>query len=390
MAFRTAIDSLLRKFEKDFATHNRIEISKQALIHNAHLFAKLSDKKVIPVLKGNAYGHGIEQVALALKDQSFPYIAVDGYFEALKIRKVSHQPVLIMGAIKPENFAKLKYDRFAFVVQDEATIRALGKTGKKVSVHLECNTGMNRYGAPPAELKTLTKLILRYRNLQLEGVMSHLADSDGLTPETVEKAVQAFDKCVETVQKTGAQPTIIHVAQTAGSLRAASRYANTMRLGIGLYGINPFAPDHPAYAKLAKLQPALRLISTITKVIDLKKGDRVSYNYTFAAPKNMMIGVLPLGYYEGVPRALSNAGRVKYKSSYPAIVGRVCMNHTMISLDESTAKAGDEVIVFSSNPNDQNSIDATARAYHLFNYNLLTALSPDIRRILVSSFTYER
>ena len=382
MAIRTSVDAFIRKFEKDFATHNRIEVSKSALLHNAALFARLSGKQVVPVLKGNAYGHGIEQVAAALKDGDFPYVAVDGYFEALRVRKVSRQPVLIMGAIKPENFAKLKYDRLAFVVQDEQTIQALGATGKRIAVHLECNTGMNRYGAGPDELAALTKLILSYPNLTLEGVMSHLADSDGTSKTTVARAVKKFDDCVEAVRNAGAAPTLLHVAQTAGSLRADSKYANAMRLGIGLYGINPFSSGHPVHAKLEELRPALRFVSTITKVIDLKKGDQVSYNYTFTAPKDMRIGVLPAGYYEGIPRALSNAGLISYDNSYLPIVGRVCMNHTMVELTPQ-AKANDEVTVYSADPTSKTSIDQVARNHDLFNYNLLTALSPDVRRVLV-------
>jgi len=383
MTIRTTIDRFISSFEKDFATHNRIEVSKSALVHNFDLFAALSGKQVIPVLKGNAYGHGIEQVATALKDQSLPYIAVDGYFEALRVRKVSQQPVLVMGAIKPENFAKLTYDQFAFVVQDKAAIRALGKTGKHVVVHLECNTGMNRYGAAKTELSELTSLILSYPNLRLEGVMSHLADSDGNNAETVENAVRLFDECVETVRMAGASPTMFHVAQTAGGLKAKSKYATAMRLGIGLYGINPFSPGHLEHSKLVGLRPALQFISTITKTIYLDKGDQVSYNYTFTAPKAMRIGVLPLGYYEGMPRTFSNAGIVKLGASYVAIVGRVCMNHTMINLDGVTAKVGDEAIVFSSDGKNKNSIANAAKQHGLFTYNLLTALSPDVRRILV-------
>ena len=383
MALRSTVDDFLRKFEKDFATHNRIEVSKGALLYNFDLFAELSKKQVIPVLKGNAYGHGIEQAATALKDRKFPYIAVDGYFEALRVRKVSRQPVLVMGAIKPENFKKMRFDGFAFVVQDEATIRALGATKKRVRVHLECNTGMNRYGAEPDEIAHLTKLILGFSNLMLEGVMSHLADSDGDDATTVERAVRLFDTCVETVRAAGASPTMFHVAQTAGSLKAHSRYATAMRLGIGLYGINPFSPKHPAHATLKNLRPALRFVSTITKTIDLKEGDQVSYNYTFTAPKPMKIAILPAGYYEGVNRALSNRGGVSYHEQYLPIVGRVCMNHTMIDLGKNPLHTGDEVIVYSTDPADKNSIDRIARDINLFNYNLLTALSPDVRRVLV-------
>ena len=131
MSIRKHIDTFLRKLEKSYVHHNRIEISRSALLHNLHFFEQLTNLPAIPVLKGNAYGHGITQVAMALKGTKLPYIAVDGYFEALHIREVSRQPVLIMGAISPTNFRNLTYDHFAFVVQDRACIEALAATGKK-------------------------------------------------------------------------------------------------------------------------------------------------------------------------------------------------------------------------------------------------------------------
>lgn len=383
MSIRKQVDTFLRKFEKEFATHNQIAVSQAAIRHNLALFQSISQKPVIPVLKGNAYGHGIEQVATTLKGADIPYIAVDGYFEALRIREVSSQPVLIMGAILPQNFKRMKYDRFTFVVQDEATIAALGKTGRRLKVHLECNTGMNRYGVKFDELEQLITILKRYKNLELEGLMSHLADSDGDDPATVDIAVQQFDSCVEAVRSAGLNPTILHVAQSAGSLKVNSKYATTIRLGVGLYGINPFPRNHQLYHTLQALQPALRLTSTITKVTELDKGDRVSYNYTFTAPKKMRIGVLPLGYYEGVNRSLSNTGYVKIGTKYVPIVGRVCMNHTMINLEGTHAKAGDQVVVYSNKPTDKNAIDTIAQQYGLFNYNLLTSISSDVRRVLV-------
>jgi alanine racemase len=383
MLLRKTIDTLLGTFEKTYKTHNRIEVSQSALLHNVGVFEQLSNLRAIPVLKGNAYGHGITVVAEALKSRKFPYIAVDGYFEALRVRKVSRQPVLIMGAILPSNYPHLRYDNFAFVVQDADSIKALGRTGKRVNVHLEVNTGMNRYGADTDDVTRLTKLILSYPSLTLEGVMSHLADSDGDNRATVDTAVGRFDECVETVRASGGHPTILHVAQSAGSVKADSKYANMFRLGIGLYGVNPFPHGHKLHTKLQDLQPAMRLISTITKVTNLKKGDRVSYNYTFTAPTAVRIGVLPLGYYEGLNRALSNVGTVKIGKQFTPIVGLVCMNHTMISLNNIQAKVGDEVVVYSNKPADKNAVDSIAQEHKLFSYNLLTNLSTDVRRILV-------
>ncbi len=383
MLVRKTVDTLLRKFEKGYATHNRIEVSRSAILHNFDLFTSLDNRQIIPVLKGNAYGHGIPLVAKILKERNVPYIAVDGYFEALRVREVSNQPVLIMGAILPKNYAHLKYNRFAFVVDTPASIHALGTIGKRVKVHLEINTGMNRYGATPQDVIQLTQLILSYKNLELEGVMSHLADSDGTSQSTVVTAVRQFDSCVEAIRKTGAHPKLLHIAQSAGSVRVKSKYANAIRLGIGLYGINPFPMGHQLHSQLKDLQPALRLVSTITKTIMLHKGDRVSYNYTFTAPKAMTIGILPLGYYEGINRQLSNAGIVSINGQYAPIVGRVCMNHAMISLEGVSAKAGTEVTIYSNNPADQNTIETIASTHGLFTYNLLTALSTDVRRVPV-------
>ena len=382
---RRQVTRLLKRFERKFETYNRIEISRTAIRHNLNVMKSVAigEPKIIPVLKANAYGHGIKEVARALVGSGVPYVAVDGYFEALRVREVSKLPVLIMGAIKPQNFAKLNYDKFAFVVGDADTIRAIGKTGKRVKVHLECNTGMNRHGARPDEVSWLTQLILSYKNLQLEGVMSHLATSDGSDQQTVTEAVKLFDACVDVVQQTGAQPSLIHVAQTAGSVRAHSQYANAVRVGMGLYGINPFGHHHPLYHRLSDLRPTLKFVSTITKVNTLQKGDSVSYGYTYTAPKLLEVGVIPVGYYEGIDVALSNTGVVKIDKKFAPIIGRVNMNHTIISLDDVPAKVGTEVVIYSNEPHDPNAIQNIAEAHGLFSYSLLTHLSPDTKRVLV-------
>jgi alanine racemase len=371
--------------EKDFTMPNSIAVSVSALLHNLAFFMSMTGKRVIPVVKGNAYGHGIEQVATALRGKDVPYIAVDNYHEALRVRAVSKQPVLIMGILRPENFAHLRYDHFAFVVQDAATIRALGATSQPVKVHLECNTGMNRYGAQPGEAAALTRLIQSYKNLELEGVMSHLATSDGSDQATIDAAVAGFDACVDLVRSAGARPTMLHVAQTAGSVRAKSAYANTVRIGLGLYGVNPFPPGHDLYETLHPyLRPALTLTSTITKITELEKGSHVGYGYTFTAPKTMNIGVLPLGYYEALDPRLAGRGAIGIGQDVVPIAGRICMNTTMINLDGVDAHVGDEVVVYSNDPAAKNTVEAASNEHGLFRYDMLARLSVDIQRILVS------
>ena len=374
----------LSHFIRGYEVYNTIEVSRKALLFNSEFFKKQTNHQIIPVLKGNAYGHGIEVVAEAIKGQDFPYVAVDGYFESLKVHEVNkHQQVLVMGMIKPKNISRLHLKNKAFVVHDVSSIKAYGDLHKPIKLHLEINTGMNRYGISKNELAEYLKLIASYPKLMLEGVMSHLADADGADENTVNDALKLFEQCVEQIRDAGFTPTYIHIGQSAGSMRLKSKIINASRIGIGFYGINPFPSDHPLYTRCQKLKPVLTLKSTITETHTLSKGDKVSYNYTFTAPKKMKIGVLPLGYHEGVNRDLSNQEFVKIGSQFCPIVGRVCMNHTMIDITNTDAKVGDEVTVYSADSSDKNSIMSTADDYGLFTYRLLTSLSPDVRRTLV-------
>ncbi len=383
MPLRHTVNQLLRSFERPYETLNLIEVSRSALLHNYDLYAQHTGLQVIPVLKANAYGHGIDLVARALKSRKLPYIAVDGYFEALRIREVSSQPVLVMGAIQPSNLQYVELKNFTYVVQNLASIEALGRRGAPVKIHLEINSGMNRYGIEPDQIPEFINHIKQYPKIKFEGVMSHLADADGLDPHTINAAVDIFDQAVDIILASGLKPTIFHVAQSAGSLKARSRHATAIRLGLALYGINPLDPADPHYQTLASLKPALRLTSTIAQTHDLKAGDKVSYNYTFTAPHAMRIGVLPLGYYEGIPRALSNSGHVTINGQTVPIIGRICMNHTIISLENSTGQIGDKVLMLSDDPAAINSVASIAYRHDLFSYSHLTSLSPDLRRVLV-------
>ncbi len=373
-----------QRFSEPYETLNRIEVSKERLLHNYDLVvSQHPNMAIMPVLKGNAYGHGLLQVAEILQKRQPPYIVVDGYFEALKLRRLTRRPILIMGYINPSNYAVLKTEGLAFVVHDQPTLEALAKLRRSITVHLEINTGMNRQGIQPAELVSYLALFKSHPSLKLEGIMSHLADADGETTSYTREQVELFDQCVQAVLAAGFKPKLIHLAQTAGSVRAVSAYANAMRLGIGLYGINPFGTGTPSHQRLAGLSPALTFKSTIIKVIEVKKGEKISYNGIFTAKTATRIGVLPLGYYEGVPRSLSNNGVVKHGQEYFPIAGRVCMNHIMIDLGTSKAGYMDQVEVISNKPADQNSVARLESEQGLFSYELLTGLSESVRRVVV-------
>jgi len=364
---------------------NHIELDRERLLHNVALIQNQHPgSEVIPVLKGNAYGHGITETAVILNQSSCSFLAVDGYFEAAQIRHITNKHVLVMGHILPQNVHLLDTKRCSFVVQDVAGLRAFAALGKTVRVHLELNTGMNRLGLQRSELTPYLDTLRQYPKLQLEGVMTHLADADNERDDSFNAAqIKMFDSQVAQILAAGLRPTLIHAAHTAGSTKARSQYANAIRLGMGTYGINPLSPRDPRYADLAALLPVLELKSTIIKVLDLQKGDKVSYNGTFTAPRTMRIGVLPIGFYEGVPRELSNTGCVTHGNVKLPIVGRVCMNHTMIDLASSNLQVNDEVAIISKDLAQPNSIAALQANHKLFAYSTLAGLSSTIKHQIV-------
>jgi alanine racemase len=369
----------------DYKPLNSVEINREKLLSNLQLIkGQNPNMGIIAVLKANAYGHGLVEVAQILNSGDCSFIAVDGYFEAAKIRDTTNHPILVMGYIRPENARLLDTKHCSFVVQDIESLHALGKLGKVVKVHVELNTGMNRLGLQPDELENYLSELKKWPKLQLEGIMTHLADADNEYDDSYTiKQSELFDKLVEQILKMSLRPKFIHIAQTAGSTKASSKYANSIRLGIGLYGINPLSEKDKKYSLFSELKPVLELKSTIIKTMDLKKSDRVSYNGIFVVKAPAKIAVLPLGYYEGVPRELSNKGEATYGNHSLAIAGRVCMNHTMIDISGTNLKKYDQVTLISSNSNLPSSIKQICKNQGLFSYSLLTGISSSIKRQII-------
>ncbi|MCA9332916.1 alanine racemase [Candidatus Saccharibacteria bacterium] len=367
-----------------YETYNIIEISRANLLKNIEIIRKNNPGQIIiPVIKSNAYGHGIDQVAKILDQSDIEFVAVDGYFEAHRLLKKTRLNVLVMGAIKPSNAKLVDTKRCSFVVQDIKGLQAFGSLNKKVKVHIELNTGMNRLGLSEKELDPYLKALQKYPNLEIEGIMSHLADADSADNSFTYMQLENFDSMLKTIIASGQNPKYIHLAQTAGSTKIKHDLVNGIRLGIGLYGINPLENSDPKYRELDQLEPVLSLKSTIIKINELKEGDKVSYNGIFTAKKPMNIGVLPLGYYEGYPRSLSNKGVATYKNEKLPIVGRVCMNHTMLDLDGTNIAIGTEVTLISNNKEAVNSVVNICKNNDIFSYQLVTGLNDNIRRIII-------
>lgn len=362
------LTDLRKKFSRKMKVLNTIELSSVALRHNYKYFAKKHpESKICPVLKSNAYGHGLIKIATICEKLRAPYLIVDSFYEAFEIKKAGIKtPCLIIGYTLPENYQHMSFANVAVTILDIATIHALGRLNKKIKVHLKIDTGMHRQGVSLDELPEALELIKKYKKLELEGVCTHLADADNPKKTFTSKQVKEFKDAVKKIDVKWK-----HISATAGAGVIKSKDFNMIRLGLGIYGDSPIEKD----AK--KLRPVMKFSSTIIDIKNLKKGDCVSYGCKFTAKQNMKIGIIPAGYYEGVDRRLSNKGYVFYGNLKCKILGRVCMNLTVIDLSKvKGARKGARVDFIKGN------VQEIAKLCETISYVVWTKIAPTIRRIV--------
>ncbi|MBI5414729.1 alanine racemase [Candidatus Peregrinibacteria bacterium] len=375
----------LSKFRRKLKTLNRVEILAENILHNFETYKKLlPEKHLFPCLKSNAYGHGITEIVTILKNLDFPYFVVDSYYEALEIQKLTKKKTLIIGYNHPENYQYFDFKKIAISVYDLASLKALASLKKRIKIHLMVNTGMNREGILLAQIQPLLEVIAHHDFLELEGVFSHFADADDPENSYTDFQMQKFHECLNLLEAKGFCPKYVHFGNSAGVLKIYDERINSYRLGIGLYGYCPLFSDDALYAKLQNLKPALRVVSTVVHTQFLSKGEKVGYNCTFEAQNDMTLGVIPAGYYECIPRSLSNTGFLKIREHFVPIIGRVCMNLTCFDEQNTNAKVGDEIVVISEKKEDANSIEHIAKACGTIPYEILVKISESIRRKVVS------
>ena len=373
------LKNFLRLFKKEYQTLNTIEISKKNLLQNyKYLFLVDKKVKIAPVLKSNAYGHGLVQTAKILEgcdDYQIPFFCVDSLYEAYELLKANVKTkILVMGYTNPENL-KIKKLPFSFAVYDLETVRVLNKYQANCGIHIFVDTGMNREGIQLEDLPKFLEELKLYKNLNVEGLMSHFASADEPKDSLNKKQFNNFTYVRRIVRKFVFKPKWIHI-QNSDALASHTRYVNvnTARVGLALYGIS----NNP------NLKPVLTFKSKIIQIKKLRIGDIVGYGGTFTAKKPMVLGVLPLGYFDGVDRRLSNKGFVIVNGQSCKIIGRVSMNITTIDLTKiPNPQIDQEALVYSSNPQDKNSIQNTARICKSIPYDILIHLSASTKRVIV-------
>ena len=373
--------SLINPFRRNYEPLNRIEISREALSNNYQYLSRLNKNlKIAPVLKSNAYGHGINLTAKILDRISAPFFCVDSLFEAYQLSKINiNTPILVMGYFDPLSL-KTKRLPFSFAVFTKEQLFSIIQNQPQAKIHLFVDTGMHREGIPLAELKNYFTIIGKNK-LCLEGLMTHLAQSDKPEDKQTENQLKIFGEARKIAYQMNFFPKWFHLGNSETILRIKhyrnNEIGNLVRSGIALYGIDPSKNND-------KLKPVLNLKTKISQIKEILPGEGVGYDFTFRAKEKTEIAVLPIGYADGVDRRLSSLGAVKINHKYCPIIGRVSMNITTIDVSGiKNFQVGQEVVVFSDRPEDINSIRNSAKIAKTIPYDLLTGLNPTIKRIII-------
>ncbi len=386
MGVLAKIFNFSRLFSQKMETLNRVTISKQSILHNYDLIAKLnSGKYVFPVLKSNAYGHGIQEIASILRERNPEYLVVDSYYEALKIWEVNPSKILLIGPILPENISKMNFKKIDLVVSDIALLEALGASWKKINIHIKIDTGMNRQWIYPHELKDFLKSLKKYKNLHLLWICSHLADADNKNNSYSELQMHRFEHALDLLKSQRIFPKYVHISNSAGALKDfLSGEVNSVRLWISLYGVHPLLESDTAFQKWNSLKLALDFETTLIQKKLLKAWEKVGYNGSFEAKQDMYIGIVPVGYFEGISRNLGNKFSFFAKNKPLPIIGKVCMNLCMVDLSQiPTLKVWEKVSVISSSKVAKNSVYEMAKLSGTIPYETLVKINESVRREVI-------
>ncbi len=359
-----------------------LEIDTSAIKHNLQYFkSKIQEcTKLMVVIKAFAYGSDAIAIAKILEQQNVDYLAVANTEEGIDLRKANIKlPILILHP-QIENFESLIHynlepNLYNFRSLEQFITLAHKTNLKNYPIHIKINSGMNRLGFKENDLEKLVSILQNLENLKVVSYYSHLAASeDENEKEFTNNQINLFNKVTHYLDKYLKYKPLKHIANTSGILNFANSEFDMVRLGIGFYG---FGND---ILETTKLKNVCNLKTKISQIQLLEKGETAGYNRKFIGKENTKIGIIPLGYADGLNRNLgSSIGSVYIKNQKIPITGTICMDMTTIDLSGVNCEEGDEVIIF----NHQDHILDLAKKTTTISYEILTSISQRVRRKII-------
>lgn len=341
-------------------------------------------KKMLAVIKANAYGHGAIEVAEAVADLT-DYYGVACLDEAVELRNAGvEKPILILGVTDESQFPELVSHHVTQTVFTMEQAKALSETalslGITAKLHIKLDTGMNRIGfACTKENADIIAEITKLPGIEAEGIYTHYYKADEKDKTSALGQLQLYTHVLGWLEQRGVTFPIRHISNSAGIMEMPNDTYDMVRAGIAIYGLYP---SEEMNREACVLHPAMAFKTHITNVKWVPSGESIGYGGTYVLTEDKRIATIGVGYADGYPRALSNQGRVLVNGSYAPIVGRVCMDQTMIDVTHLPGvQVGDEVVLFGSQGGNILPVEEPAAMSASFNYEFVCDINRRVPRL---------
>ena len=353
-----------------------VEINLEYLAQNIQAIKKTipQGKKMMAIVKADAYGHGAQMLAQTMLASGVDCFGVSSIDEGLDLRQVKIKaPILVVGAVPVWAVETAAQNDIAISIFNEAHLKACEevykRTGIKPKVHVKIDTGMNRIGVRAEEAVEFIEEVRKAKYLHFEGIFTHLAAA-----EEFDSAREQFNTWNEIISQIDTNNLLLHIQNTAGTF-AYNIDSNMVRVGISLYGLYP---DLPSGVNKPELKQIMSLKGRITNIHELRAGESVSYGHTFTAYESTKIATIPIGYADGVSRLLSNKIEAKVNGERIRQVGNITMDQMMFDLGDVEAQVGDVVTLLDE---QDLSLDSWAEILGTINYELTCRLKVRLPRV---------
>ncbi|HTH14821.1 MAG TPA: alanine racemase [Spirochaetia bacterium] len=368
----------------------------RALIHRSHLEANLEairrrlppGTEVCAAVKANAYGHGVDLVAPWLAESGVGAFGVATVEEGVQIRRLGlSQPIFLLGTLQPDEVlaaVEADLDLFVWTVEAVQTLASAARgRSQPLRVHLKVDTGMGRVGCRPEDAETVAGAVIHALPLELTGICTHFASSDGPGPTTVPTQLDRFSAALGAIRGRGWTPRFVHAANSGGVLSWPGSHFNLVRPGIVLYGY-----PAPTEAGGGDFRPVMELVSRVGYVKTVPAGTTISYGSRYTTERVTDVVTIPVGYADGYRRSFTNRAPVWIAGREFRVSGTVCMDQFMVDVGpDSGIQAGDPVVLFGPPTGEGAPSPPTAETLaHLadtISYELLCGISARVPRIPV-------
>ena len=368
--------------DKGRPTCARIDLA--ALDHNLRQVRRLTGGlRTLAVVKADAYGHGAVEVARRLEKCAADMLGVALVEEGALLRDAGIRlPILLLGGVFDHQVEDTLDLHLTPVIYSARQVGRFAKAalarGVVMPVHVKVDTGMGRVGTLPDEAVGLVTKVARTRGLKLEGLMTHLSEADGPDSSFTDWQVKSFAAISKELGDMGINPGLVHAAASAGIIGHAGSHFNMVRPGIMLYGCYPSEPMR----QKVRLKPVMSLVTRVMALKSLPKGSPVSYGRSYYTWRDSIVALLPIGYADGLDRGLSNRGRALVKGKSCPIIGRVCMDLTMVDVtDAPGVKVGDEAALIGAQRGLAITAEELATTLGSISYEVLCGISARVPRV---------